>query len=120
MKKVTHTNDGTNTIIELRVRDLDVGAVAEIKTELESAIGKAPRLILDLEEVEFIDSSGAGLLVWLWRRLRASESELVICGLSQQVRVVLDSLNFSRLFTIAEDCNQGAGTDPVEGGRDSR
>lgn len=118
--RVTYATDGDITTVELRVKDLDVGVVGQIKTDLESIFGQGSRLIVDLEEVEFMDSSGAGLLVWLWRRLRASESELVICGLSQQVRVVLDSLNFSRLFTIAEDCNQGAGTDPVEGGRDSR
>ena len=118
--KIHHASDGENTTIKLRAYDLDVGVVGEIKAELETAIGQPTRLILDLEEVEFMDSSGAGLLVWLWRRLRASQSEFVICSLSPQVRLVLDSLNFSRLFTIAEDCEQGAGSDTVEGGRDSR
>ena len=118
--KIHRASDGENTTIKLLVRDLDVGVIGEIKAELETAIGKPPRLILDLGEVEFMDSSGAGLLVWLWRRLRASQSEFVLCGLSPQVRMVLDSLNFSRLFTFAEDCEPSAGTDPAEGGRDSR
>ena len=118
--KIHHASDGENTTISLRVQDLDVGVVGEIKAELETAIGHSTCLILDLEEVEFMDSSGAGLLVWLWRRLRANQSDFVLCGLSSQVKMVLDSLNFSRLFTIAEDSEQGAGSDPVEGGSDSR
>ena len=110
--KIHRASDGENTTIKLRIHDLDVGVVGEIKAELETAIGLPTRLILDLEEVEFMDSSGAGLLVWLWRRLGASQSELVLCGLSSQVRMVLDSLNFSRLFTIAEDCEQAVRRDP--------
>lgn len=111
--RVAHTTDGDITIAELRVQDLDVGVVGDIKTELEPALGEGGRLIIDLEEVEFMDSSGAGLLVWLRRRTLAAGSQLVLCGLSQQMRLVLDSLNFSRIFVIAENRDEAKTVDPT-------
>ena len=110
--KVTHATDGDITTVELRVRDLDVGVVGEIKTELEPIFGQGSRLIVDLGEVEFMDSSGAGLMVWLRRNAQAAGWELVLCNLSNQVRLVLDTLNFSRIFVIVGDREEARLIDP--------
>ena len=111
--KVTHTTDGDITIVELLVQDLDLGVVGEIKTELEPVFDQGGRLIVDLKEVEFMDSSGAGLMVWLRRNAQAAGWELVLCNLSNQVRLVLDSLNFSRIFVIAGDREEAQIIDPT-------
>ena len=101
--KITYAPDGDGTVVEIQVPDLDVGIVGEIKTELKPALGEAKRVIIDLEKVRFIDSSGAGLLLWIWRQTQASGSQLVLCGLSDQVRLVLDCLKMTRIFTIARN-----------------
>jgi anti-anti-sigma factor len=111
--KVRHTTDGDITIVELLVQDLDVGVVGEIKTELEPVFGQGGRLIVDLKEVEFLDSSGAGLMVWLRRNAQAAGWELVLCNLSNQVRLVFDSLQFNRLFVIAGNREEAKLIDPT-------
>jgi len=98
---IEYETDRDCTVVEFRARFLDVGIVGDTKTELQPALSEGGRLIVDLEGIDFMDSSGAGLLLWLRRQTQASESQLVLCGLSDQVRLVLDSLNFSRIFTIA-------------------
>jgi len=111
--RVAHSTDGDITVVELQVQDLDVGVVGEVKIGLGPALGQGSRLIVDLEEVKFMDSSGAGLMVWLRRQAHAAGSELVLCGLSQQVRLVLDSLQFSRIFVIAGNREEAKLIDPT-------
>ena len=111
--RVNHRTDGETTLIELHVQDLDIGIVGDIKAQLESILGTDSRVILDLEDVEFMDSSGAGLLVWLRRRLQAASSELVLCGLSPQVHLVLESLQFSRIFVITGNREEAKLIDPT-------
>lgn len=62
--------------------------------------------LLELDEVKFIDSTGVGLLVRLWRRLRAAQCELVLIAPSPVVRHALRLLRLEEIFTIAPDVSE--------------
>lgn len=59
-----------------------------------------PRLVVNLERVAYIDSSGIGTLVEVYRRVKAYDGQLVLCGLSERVRGVFEITKLDKFFTI--------------------
>ena len=57
-------------------------------------------MTLDLRELDFIDSSGLGVLVGARRRLGEVAGTLEICGLRQPVRRVFEIAGLAEVFTI--------------------
>lgn len=60
---------------------LDATLTGEIRDEIRQMAGKAPKIVLDFTRVNFIDSSGLGLLLGLWRTARTENREIFIIGL---------------------------------------
>lgn len=59
-------------------------------------------VVLQLERVEFIDSSGLGALVRLVGTARSNGSDLKLCALPERVRKTLEMTNLLSLFEIYE------------------
>ncbi|WP_343563398.1 STAS domain-containing protein [Kiloniella sp. b19] len=71
----------------------DAETVAVLEDDLANLIEKETgRLILDLSTVDFIDSSGIGSIVFLFKRLRVQNRELVLKGVHGQPARLLKSL----------------------------
>ena len=59
--------------------DLDLGSVTEFRAWLEAAVGdSSQRVVVDLSDVAFIDSTGLRVLLDLNRRLREGERDLAV------------------------------------------
>ena len=58
----------------------------------------APRLILDLEAVSFVDSTGLGSVIAALKMARSSKGDLRLAAPNQQVRVVLELTTLDRVF----------------------
>ena len=59
--------------------ELDIAHVADFRAVLlDAADGDATRLVVDLSNVTFIDSSGLGALVEMHNRLRRDKRQLVV------------------------------------------
>jgi len=63
----------------------------------------ATQLIMDLEGLEFLDSSGLGALVACLRRVKEKKGEIKLAGLRPEVRSIFDITRVSRLFHICEN-----------------
>ena len=48
-------------------------------------------LVLNLADVSFIDSTGIGVLVGVWRRTKATDGSLALATPSRQAQSVLDA-----------------------------
>ena len=57
-------------------------------------------LILEMSEVDFLDSMGVGMLVSLSRIVRARRSTLRLCGLQPSPRMVLEITRIDRIIPI--------------------
>lgn len=64
------------------------------------------KLIVDLGATEFVDSSGLGALVSCLKKARQAGGDLKLCAVGEQVQMVLDLTNLSRVLrpraTVAE------------------
>ncbi len=68
--------------------ELDMNTATQLERQLEVPLA-APdsNLLIDLSRCEFIDSTGIALIVRAWQKL---DSRFSICGVSDQVKRVLD------------------------------
>jgi anti-anti-sigma factor len=78
---------------------LDVTGAPALKDAVSEAMknGK-PRLVIDLEGVSFVDSSGLGSVVAALKQVRSSQGDLRLAAPNQQVRVVLELTTLDRVF----------------------
>lgn len=72
--------------------------VHSLQVHLERLLPKHHDVVLQLERVEFVDSSGLGALVRLVSTARANGGDLKLCALHQQVRRTLEITNLLSLF----------------------
>jgi anti-anti-sigma factor len=63
------------------------------------------RLIVDLAGVDYVSSAGLIALDALSGRVALSGGRLVLCGLSDPVRLVFDLADLLSLFTVVSDRN---------------
>ncbi|MCZ0961855.1 STAS domain-containing protein [Paracoccus benzoatiresistens] len=60
------------------------------------------RIIIDLSQVRFVDSSGLGAIVGLLKKV-GNRGEVVVCGLSDAVRQMFRVTRMERVFQIFPD-----------------
>jgi anti-sigma B factor antagonist len=80
--------------------ELDLSSSAELDGQLERL--DADRIIVDLRELEFIDSTGLGALVKAHQRAQAEGRFLGLVKGGAQVQRLLDLTGLSRRLTIAD------------------
>jgi len=90
---VTLEEDTLNALISERVKD-------EIRSMIE---GGSSRLIFDLSNVRYIDSSGFGCLLYISRTAKNSYGIVKYCSISPEVMKVLELLHLDTVFSIWPD-----------------
>lgn len=106
VKEVRKTADAT--VVALR-GDVDLHhSPALHATLVDVANGRPKRLVVNLSEVPYMDSSGVGTLVEVFRRVSAYKGKMVLCGLTSRVRSVFEITKLDRFFTICDTEEQAA------------
>lgn len=60
-------------------------------------------VLIDLQNVTFMDSSGLGALIAAQRIVRAANCKLFICSVNDQVKMLFEMNKMNRLFEIFAD-----------------
>jgi anti-sigma B factor antagonist len=92
------------TIVDIRGRIIlgdETGALRDTVRNLVAQEKK--KIILNLAEVDYIDSSGVGELVGSFTTVRNSGGELKLLNLTQKVRDVLHVTKLYTVFDIKDD-----------------
>ena len=78
---------------------LDVAGAPALKDAISEVvkIGQ-PRIVIDMEGVSFVDSTGLGSVIAALKQIRGSQGELRLAAPNQQVRVVLELTTLDRVF----------------------
>jgi len=94
-------------------------SLREYVKKLLSETSASPRLIiLDLSDVQYVDSGGVGALVGLLTSVRSAGSDLKLVGLNDRVMKVLKITHLLDLFEVRASVDDAVKTTP-RGGKGS-
>lgn len=81
--------------------DLDLNTSRQLRELLATAIdGGAPRVVVDLSAVDFIDSTGLGDLVSALKRARRKDRELILRSPRTNAQKLFEITGLHRIFEI--------------------
>ena len=77
---------------------------SQVQSQLHQSLTAASpiRLVLDMSQVEFLDSAGLMVLVNTLSTAQKNDSELALCCLPSAVKIILELTQLTRAFTILE------------------
>lgn len=89
-------------IIELN-GELDALGAVEIRPVLEDVVDEkqAENVSLDLSDVSFLDSSGIGAIVFLYKRLKTTGRNLELTGVRGQPRELMELLRIHKAIPVS-------------------
>jgi anti-sigma B factor antagonist len=80
---------------------IDANAGSDLLAQVTASLGDTQSdLLIDFEDVGFMDSSGFGALVMSLKRVREQNRQLYLCNLNSQLQLVLELTCMDRVFTI--------------------
>lgn len=83
---------------------LDGTTANTLRQKIRDALQKpVPALLIDLSQTTFINSSGLGALVSMLKMVRASDKELYLCSLNEQVKMIFELTRMGRVFKTFEN-----------------
>ena len=97
MDVTVENSEGGKALVRL-VGRLDLLTAAEVKQRLSQAAAEHRRLVVDLGQVTFIDSSGLGALVGGLKAARVAGGDLRIARPGDQARTVLELTTLDRVL----------------------
>lgn len=89
---------GDVTILTCRGRLVEGAESGALRKHFDEAIAGCPRIVLHLGGVEFMDSSGLGLLARYLIRARDAQGNLRLCAVSQKFDEVLKTTRLGTIF----------------------
>lgn len=98
--KYTRTDNGDETVLEID-GTLDAVTAPEIRAVVDQLVTERRRSVtLELTSLRLIDSSGVGVIVSLFKRIRADGGQVKIVGLRDQPRAIFRLLRLDRVFPV--------------------
>jgi len=81
--------------------DIDLHRSVEFQQSLAKVVATAPRrIIINLADVPYMDSSGLASLVKLLSQVRRANIELKLCSLTERVRSMFEITRLDSVFKI--------------------
>lgn len=97
--KIEKKND--ITIIYVKEERLDAHNSGDLKSEMQRIFEEGtPNVLVDLQEVRFIDSSGLGALVSGFKNAISHHGNLKLSSLQTQVKSMFELTRLHRVFEI--------------------
>lgn len=89
--------------------EFDAAAAESAREDIEASLdGDTQKLLFDLSETHFIDSTGIGLIVYTARRAQASGGKIALCGAQNQPLELLKILRLDRVFKFLDGVEDAA------------
>jgi len=91
---------GELTIVTVKQESLDARSARDFRDDIDAVITDGSKVLLDMQNVQFVDSSGLGTIVASLKRLRSTGGELSICCVHSTVRALFELVRMHRLVEI--------------------
>lgn len=100
--RVETQTDGESRVL-LMSGELDLAAAGSLEEELERALSSgSPTIVLDLRDLEFIDSTGLSVLVRAHQQAQEQGVQLGLVNAGAQVERLLSLTGLADRLTLAE------------------
>ncbi len=73
---------------------------------LDTINGEVKVILLDLQDITFMNSSGLGALVATLKAVKAAGGQLALCSLSDQLRIIFELSRMERIFKVYRDLEE--------------
>lgn len=100
--RVTTFQERTGITVCHMTGDLDAFTAADLR-EAAASLRGATRVVFDLSDVPFIDSTGLGALIGGIRRLREAGGSVVVCSTRAPVLRLLRTVGLDRVVRVTHD-----------------
>ena len=78
---------------------LDVAGAPTLREAIGEVVKNGPpKVVIDMEGVSFVDSTGLGSMIAALKQVRGSQGEIRLAAPNQQARVVLELTTLDRVF----------------------
>jgi anti-sigma B factor antagonist len=91
---------GDVTVVVLPGEQLDAGNAKEFKRDVAPLLEPCRKVIFDLGELRFVDSSGLGAILSCLRQLNAKGGDLKLCAMTKPVRALFELVRMHKIFEI--------------------
>jgi anti-sigma B factor antagonist len=91
---------GDIAIVVIPGKTLDSANSRVFKEQVAPVVAQNKKLIFDLSQLSFVDSSGLGAILSSLRNANANGGDLKLCGLSKPVRALFELVRMHRIFDI--------------------
>ncbi len=86
--------------------DLDAGSAGDIQSQFMGALEDGgSSFLLDLERVNYLDSSGLAALVKFYKEIRTRGGALALCAVQRDALKIFQLTRLDKIFTIFPDAN---------------
>ena len=98
-------HDDNISVLTIKNEKLDSTIAPELKSQIIIVANATEQehLILDLQHINFADSSGLSALLLAHRLYRDSNRQLILCNVSDRVKKLLEISQLNQVFTISND-----------------
>lgn len=99
---IEHHEQQNGTLMLKLAGEMDAAGCALVRDDLEEIVSSAPQqgLVLDISAVTFLDSSGIGMIVFLFKRLKADGRSFRIVNVGGQPRELMQLLRIEKAIPV--------------------
>lgn len=87
-------------LVQLNAPHLDASNAKAFKEAMEPVLENCQRIVFDMSELRFVDSSGLGALIACLRRTHKSQGDFKLCSMSRPVQALFELMRMHKVFNI--------------------
>ncbi len=106
--KIEVQNDGDLAVFKLKESRFDASIAGYIKGEFTILLtsGEVKKLVIDLSDVEYCDSSGLSSILLAYRLLQGIDGELRIANPQKGVKNLIDISQLNRILVVCDSVEE--------------
>ena len=87
-------------VVSVPLEKLDMSTANEFKRMMSPVMEGCRRVVLDMNIISFVDSSGLGAILSCLRELSSEGGDLKLCRVQKRVRVMFELVRMHRILNI--------------------
>ncbi|MCS7165282.1 MAG: STAS domain-containing protein [Candidatus Calescibacterium sp.] len=93
------------SIIEIE-GEVDTYTSSKIKQDILKVVDQTQKIVISMEKVKFIDSTGLGILIGVLKKVKEKEGEMIIVSPNSYINQIFEITGLFKVFKIVETIQQ--------------